>query len=114
MKHLVVFGLCVAATVCASLTVSPGLMAATPPVTFAPAQLLQVGSQSTSIAVADLNGDGKLDLVTANFGSGDVSVLIGNGSGGFALAERLVGGASPFSVAVGDLNRDGKPDLAVA
>ena len=110
MKRPVLLGILVAA----AASVAPALTAADTPVTFAPAQLLQAGSQSVSVALADLNGDGKLDLVTANFGSGDVTVLIGNGNGGFAPAKMLAGGGGDFSVAVGDLNRDGKPDLAVA
>ena len=66
------------------------------------------------LAVADVNGDGKLDIVVAN-GDGSVDVLLGNGDGTFRPA--LVydaGGAQPVSVAVADLNGDGKPDLVVA
>jgi hypothetical protein len=73
-----------------------------------------VGSTPDSVAVADLNGDGKLDLIIANAGSNTVSVLLGNGAGGFASAISFNVGAGPASVAVGDLNGDGKLDLAVA
>jgi len=66
------------------------------------------------VAVGDLNGDGKLDLAVANENSENVSVLLGNGSGGFGVATNFAAGNAPFSVAVGDLNGDGKLDLAVA
>lgn len=92
----------------------------------APGSPLAVGTSPAAIAAADLTGDGKLDLVTANPLSGDVTVLLGNGSGGFAPA-----GSSPFpvpvgpgggssclglpgSIAIGDFGGDGKADLAVA
>ena len=44
-------------------------------------QVYAVGTFPASVAVADFNGDGKLDLATANFVSGNVSVLLGNGNG---------------------------------
>jgi streptogramin lyase len=65
---------------------------------------------------AIFNGDGKLDLVVANDGSNNVSILLGNGDGTFRAAVNYgVGsGSAPTSVAVGDFNGDGKLDLAVA
>jgi hypothetical protein len=65
------------------------------------------------VAVGDFNGDGKPDLAVANFNSANVTILLGDGSGGFA-ASSVGAGDGPFSVAVGDFNGDGKPDLAVA
>jgi hypothetical protein len=77
-----------------------------------------VDTSPFSVAVADVNGDGKPDLVTANIyaNPGDVSVLLGNGSGGFTAASGspFPAGVDPISVAVADFNGDGKPDLAVA
>jgi hypothetical protein len=70
-----------------------------------------LGLGSASVAVADLNGDGKPDLVVASILAGPLTVLLGNGDGTFQPAVG-VGGAA-FSVAVGDLNGDGKPDLVV-
>jgi hypothetical protein len=66
--------------------------------------------------VGDFNLDGKPDLAVANFGSNNVTILLGNGSGSFiAPSSSPVGaGQGPASVAVGDFNLDGKPDLAVA
>src|SRR5260370_268992 len=62
----------------------------------------------------DFNGDGRLDLVVANFGSANVSVLLGNGDGTFQAASNFPAGSNPRSVAVGDFHGDGLPDLAVA
>ena len=69
-----------------------------------------------SIAVADLNSDGKLDVITANSGNDSVSVLLGDGAGALAAPETYGSGASsiPHSVAIGDLNRDGKLDVVTA
>ncbi|ETX06828.1 MAG: hypothetical protein ETSY2_14765 [Candidatus Entotheonella gemina] len=51
--------------------------------TFTAGQRVAVGIGPTSIAVADLNGDGHADLVTANRTSNDVSILLGRGNGIF-------------------------------
>ncbi len=74
------------------------------------------GTSATSVAIADLNGDARPDLATANSSSGSVTVLLGNGSGGFTPApgSPFAAGSGPFSVAIADLNGDGKPDLATA
>jgi len=63
--------------------------------------------------VGDLNGDGKLDLVTANGGGADVSVLLGNGNGTFQthVEYPVIGEAKAVTIA--DFNKDGAPDLAV-
>jgi hypothetical protein len=84
-----------------------------------------VGDWARSVAIADLNGDGKPDLIVANecqsfnqygcAGDGGVSVLLGNGDGTFQAAVTYSSGAfMAQSVAVGDLNGDGIPDLVVA
>lgn len=72
-----------------------------------------VGVQPTSIAVASLRADGKLDLAVACSLSAGVSVLLGNGDGTFQPSVSYLA-AGGYWVAVADLNGDGKPDLAVA
>src|SRR5260221_404051 len=89
----------------------------TAPAIFGPIDnAVNVGSYPSSVAVGDFNGDGKQDLAVANYSSSNVTVLLGNGSGGFAPAagSPLSVGTNGISVAVGDFDGDGKQDLAVA
>src|SRR5204862_415386 len=74
------------------------------------------GVHPYSVALADVSGDGRPELVTANFGSDDVSVLLGNGAGGFTAAGSPIatGGLGPISVAVADFNGDSSPDVVTA
>jgi len=64
--------------------------------------------------VADVNGDGNADVVTANFSSDNVSLLLGDGRGGLAAQTTFAVGTHPASVSVADVNGDGKLDLATA
>ena len=72
------------------------------------------GAVPYSITAADVNGDGKLDLVYANAGGTDVGVLLGNGDGTFQSANTFAVGHGAHAVAVGDFNNDGRLDLASA
>jgi len=69
------------------------------------------------VAVADFNGDGKLDIVATDSFNGVVQLFTGNGDGTFAVGATsktdATAGAIPLELAVGDFNGDGKPDLAV-
>lgn len=71
------------------------------------------GASPVSVAVGDVNGDGNLDLVTANNGSNDVSVLLGHGGATFQSAVSYAAGAGVTSVALGDFDKDGHLDIAV-
>jgi hypothetical protein len=84
--------------------------------TFQPAATYDSGGgNAESVAVADVNGDGKPDLLVANEGSSTVGVLLGNGDGTFQSAIIYgSGGNYPLSIAVADVNGDGKPDLVLA
>jgi hypothetical protein len=73
-----------------------------------------VGTSPEAVAIGDFNHDGVLDLATANFGSNDVSVLLGKGDGTFASAVNYNAGSAPDSVIAGDFRHDGILDLAEA
>lgn len=73
-----------------------------------------VGNEPREVEVADLNGDGNLDLAVANATSNNVSVLLGNGDGSFGAASNFSVGNSPRYLAFGDFNVDGILDLASA
>src|SRR6266849_3525534 len=83
-------------------------------VSFIAPRAFATANQPILLAVADLNGDGLLDVAVANWGSNNVSVLLGNGDGSFQPSLSFPVGLNPFSVAVGDFNGDGRLDLAVA
>lgn len=92
-----------------------GTIAFAQAVSFSPATNYLVGSlHPSSVAIGDLNGDGKPDLAMANIFGDNVSILLGTGTGSFGTATTFAVGAHPMSVAIADLNGDGKPDLATA
>jgi hypothetical protein len=67
-----------------------------------------------SVAIADFNGDGWRDVVVTNGSANKVTVMLGNGAGGFSEPTTFAGGSFPASVAVGDFNKDAKPDIVTA
>lgn len=100
----------------AALLVLTAAVAAAAPgdITFAPPFLLAVGSNPRSVAAGDFNGDGKSDLVAANFTSSTVSAALGNGDATFAAAASHPVGANPAAVLLVLLNNDQHLDLVTA
>jgi hypothetical protein len=80
---------------------------------FGPPNNFQVDANPLGVTLADLNGDSKLDIITADYGGGSVSVLLGNGDGTFQPAQIFAAGSNASTVVVGDFNGDNIPDLAV-
>jgi len=93
--------------------------------TFKNATNYSAGTSPRSVIAGDFNGDGKLDLAVASYGTfmtnstsvltnSAVVVLLGKGDGTFPNATNYAAGQGPVSVASGDFNGDGRLDLAVA
>jgi hypothetical protein len=72
-----------------------------------------VGAEPSSIALADLNGDGHLDLVIGDSSTQFVYVIPGHGDGAFYYQTGYGVGTLLYGVGVADFNHDGKPDLAI-
>lgn len=72
-----------------------------------------VEKSPASVAIADINRDGKPDVIVANSGSNNVTILLGDGKGKFTQSKGspFSAGTSPNDIAVGDFNGDGKQDL---
>jgi YVTN family beta-propeller protein len=100
--------------------VKPAVVGACTP-TFS-ATSVAAGDEPGDVAVGDFDGSNGLDLATANFdslsGTGDVSILLSDGSGGYALTSTLHVPGPPLAlstgIAVGNFNGTGGLDLAVA
>jgi hypothetical protein len=80
---------------------------------FAPGAVYAAGLSPTSVALGDLNGDGLLDIATANTRADSVSVLSNLGDGTFGPPVTHGPVMLPTSIAVADLDRNGRLDLAV-
>jgi hypothetical protein len=82
--------------------------------TFEPQVTYLTGAAPDSVAAADLNGDGQLDLAVANYADSTASELVNQGDGTFQPRVTYPTGLGSSSIAAADLNGDGQPDLAVA
>jgi hypothetical protein len=74
----------------------------------------EVGGYPQDIVAVDLDGCGRLDLITADATSGAVSVLKSLGGGSFAPARHYGAGIQALSLVVGDFSEDGRLDIATA
>jgi hypothetical protein len=75
---------------------------------------LPMNGKPEAIVSADLNADGKPDVVVANRADNSITVLFGDGAGGFATQDTVTSIPDPASLSIGDLNFDGQPDIAIA
>jgi hypothetical protein len=76
---------------------------------------IAIGTLPFSLTIGDFNGDGVQDLVTVNANDNSLTVLLGDGSGGFtAESPRIMVGANPNAAVTGDFNHDNIQDLAVS
>jgi hypothetical protein len=82
--------------------------------TFQTSHVTTSASRHYAIALADVNGDGKPDLIVPSFDRSNVAVSLGNGDGTFQVAQTFATALDPIAVAVADFNGVGKPDLVVA
>ncbi len=83
------------------------------PVVFRPQQTIPSGAGPQSLVVADLNGDGKPDIVVDNFSDNTVGVMLGKGDGTFGTQKTYPTGDEPEGMIVADMNHDGIPDIIV-
>ena len=75
----------------------------------------KVGRKPVYIATGDLNMDGLIDAVCANYESSNISILMGNKVSIFSPEISIIPvGTSPYGVAIGDLNSDDQPDIVTA
>ena len=79
-----------------------------------PGEPIEVGRKPyRNLKVRDFDGDGRCDIAAPSYGDGVVTLLRGDGRGGFRAAAPVHAGPAPFTVDAGDLDRDGHLDLAI-
>lgn len=77
------------------------------------AQTITTGASTDGLVLADMDGDGDLDLIASNYADGSISLALNNGVGVFGTATRIGVGQHPTRPAVADLNGDGRLDILV-
>jgi hypothetical protein len=85
----------------------------------APTPTVTLGGAAFGVALGDINGDGKADMVVADFGNSTISVFLGDGSGGFTadgspIAVGSLASFAAYSVSLADVNGDGKLDMVLS
>jgi FG-GAP-like repeat/EF hand len=81
---------------------------------FAPTKSYRTGPSPQQVAFADFDGNGTVDMVTANQGANTISLLRGRGDGTFKKAISIRAGIErPLAIATADMNGDGHPDLVI-
>jgi hypothetical protein len=91
----------------------PGPTVTSAALAYAAQRTYPAASGAIALVAADLNGDGRPDLVTANYNAGTISVLMNEGDGSFAATQTYTVGTHPWGLAVADFNGDDHPDIAV-
>lgn len=86
-----------------------GTFSATP--IFPPGNSFAVGNNPYSVAAADMNGDGRMDLISANYNDHTLTVLTNNGNSIFGLSATITANFNPSFVVAADVNADGRLDL---
>ncbi|MBJ6109236.1 VCBS repeat-containing protein [Hymenobacter sp. BT523] len=81
---------------------------------FSGTQSVFVNTGSYGLALGDVDGDGDLDLLTANGRSNSVSIRFNDGQGSFGGSQNVAAGSNPHNVLVGDVDADGDLDYLVA
>jgi Bacterial Ig-like domain (group 3)/FG-GAP-like repeat len=113
LKDLVVVNSCGANAACSS-TGTATVFLASADGTYRAASTIPLGKGPVSVALADLNGNKKLDLLAVNRDDKTLLVVAGNGDGTFGKAQTYSLAENPRSLYVGDFNNDGIPDVAIA
>ncbi|MBD2626461.1 FG-GAP-like repeat-containing protein [Trichormus variabilis] len=83
------------------------------PVSFGTPAEFTVGTEPRAVAIADINGDGFLDILVANSDDDNISLLLGDGTGNFGAATNYAAADGSRTLAVADFDDDGKLDLVV-
>ncbi len=105
----------VVATEGSQIAVVQGLMTAGVPTgTFRQAQVINVSGTSFDVTLADFNRDGWLDIASANYVSGNLSIALAASGSGFSATTTIPVAGNPLGIDSGDFNNDGYADLVVA